>query len=185
MIKHKGTTKLITDRLILRQFEETDAQDMFNNWCNDDAVTKYLTWPTHKDMNVTKTVLASWTSSYEDIEFYQWAIVVKDEEAVIGSISVVNYSDENEHCEVGYCIGRQYWGNGITTEALKEVIRFLMDDVGFQRIEAIHYKENTPSGKVMKKAGMRYEGCRRRFHKNKQGKFEDCEVYAIIKEDRM
>ena len=185
MIEHKGTIRILTERLILRQFIEIDAEETFNNWCNDDAVTKYLTCPTHKDINVTKTVLGSWIKSYENIEFYQWTILLKAEKSVIGSISVVNYSNENEHCEIGYCIGRKYWGKGITTEALKAVILFLMEEVGFERIAAIHYKENILSGKVMEKAGMKYEGRRRNFHKNKAGKFADCESYAIIKEDRM
>ncbi|MDD5985055.1 MAG: GNAT family N-acetyltransferase, partial [Turicibacter sp.] len=47
MLTHKGTQRIETERLILRPFKLSDANDMFKNWASDDEVTKYLTWPTH------------------------------------------------------------------------------------------------------------------------------------------
>lgn len=183
MLEHKGTKTIITDRLILRRFIESDAQDMFNNWANDDDVTRYLTWPTHKDVNVSKSVLTEWMNSYKNIEFYQWAITIKYNDEVIGSIGVVNLSNYHEHCEIGYCIGKSFWGQGIMTEALRGIISYLFDEVGFKRVEAIHHSQNIASGKVMKKAGMQYEGIKRKFHKNRDNIFVDCDSYAIISKD--
>lgn len=110
--------------------------------------------------------------------------MLKENEKVIGSISVVELSNTNEHCDIGYCIGKAYWNKGITTEALKAVILFLFNEIGFERVQAIHYTENVASGEVMKKAGMTYEGRRRKFHKNLAGIFVDCDAYAILKEDK-
>ncbi len=183
MLEHKGTQDIHTNRLLLRRFFESDAQMMFDNWANDHDVTRYLTWPTHKDVEISKSVLAEWIDSYENKEFYQWAVVLKDINEAIGSISVVNLSNNNEHCEIGYCIGKLFWDNGITTEALKAVISYLFNEVGFERISAIHQSENIASGKVMKKAGMQYEGRKRKFHKNLNGEFVDCDSYAILRDD--
>lgn len=184
MLVHKGTLDIETDRLILRRFVESDADDMFNNWANDDDVTRYLTWPTHKDIDVSKIVISDWVEGYKNDEFYQWAIMLKENEKVIGSISVVELSNTNEHCDIGYCIGKAYWNKGMTTEALKAIILFLFNEIGFERVQALHYTENVASGEVMKKAGMTYEGRRRKFHKNLDGVFVDCDAYAILKEDK-
>lgn len=183
MLEHKGTQDIHTNRLLLRRFIENDAQMMFDNWASDDDVTRYLTWPTHKDFEVTRSIIAEWANSYENIEYYMWAIVLKDSNEVIGSISVVNLSNHFEQCEIGYCIGKAFWDKGITTEALRGVIAYLFNEVGFERISAIHQSENVASGKVMKKASMQYEGRMRKFHKNLNGQFVDCDSYAILKDD--
>ena len=63
-MNHKGTVTLETERLILRRFTMDDADAMFQNWASDDEVTKYLTWPTHTDVSVSKTVINSWLELY-------------------------------------------------------------------------------------------------------------------------
>lgn len=60
-MNYKGTTKLETERLILRRFKITDADDMFENYASNDNVTKYMTWETHKDIDATKEYLQSLT----------------------------------------------------------------------------------------------------------------------------
>ena len=61
-MNHKGTIQLETERLILRRFTIDDAPAMFKNWASDPEVTKFMTWPTHKDVGVSKWVLDSWKS---------------------------------------------------------------------------------------------------------------------------
>lgn len=64
-MNHKGTIQLETERLILRRFTIDDAPAMYKNWASDPEVTKFMTWPTHKDVGVSKWVLDSWIPSYE------------------------------------------------------------------------------------------------------------------------
>ncbi len=71
-------------------------------------------------------------------DYYQWAIVYKENNQVIGSISVVGIDESIEATEIGYCIGYDYWNKGITTEAFSMVISFLFDEVNGNRISVRH-----------------------------------------------
>ena len=180
-MNHLGTQTLETPRLILRPFTLEDAPVMYRNWASDPEVTKYLTWPTHPSVQVSQMVLSDWVSCYEKKDYYQWAIVLRETGEPIGSMAVVSQRDDVGKAEIGYCIGRRWWRQGITPEALSAVIRFLMDEVGMQRIEARHDPRNPASGAVMRKCGMTFEGTLRRSDWNNQG-LCDASYYAIVKE---
>ena len=124
-----------------------------------------------------------WTTSYENPDFYQWAIVPKNLNEPIGSISVVSTNEKTQMVEIGYCIGRQWWNQGITSEALSAVINFMLDQVGANRVQAKHDVNNPHSGLVMKKCGMKYEGTLRSAAVNNQGVC-DVSIYALLKSDR-
>ncbi|BDU50427.1 GNAT family N-acetyltransferase [Haliovirga abyssi] len=183
MLIQKGTKDLDTERLYLRRFKLEDSENMFNNWANDEDVTKYLTWLPHKKIEVTNEILKEWINSYKSTDVYNWAIVPKEYGKVIGNISVVKIDLEDEMCEIGYCISKKYWNKGIVTEALKKVIDYLILDVGFVGIKGKHDLKNIASGKVMLKAGMTYEGRIRDSIKNNEGEYIDVEMYSILKRD--
>ena len=185
MLQHKGTQRLETPRLSLRKFTVDDARAMYENWACDPEVTKFLTWPPHGSVAVTEQVLKSWVDGYGRDDFYQWAIVPKElGDAPIGSISVVSHNDEVGIAHVGYCIGRRWWHQGLTSQALQAVIDFLFDEVGAQRVESRHDPDNPHSGGVMRKCGMRYEGTLRRSDRNGQGALCDACWYAILDDER-
>lgn len=181
-MNHKGTVNLETERLLLRRFVMEDAQAMFENWASEEEVTKFLTWPTHTSVEVTKSVLNDWISKYEQQDFYNWAIALKSSGVVIGNISVVQVQESIEGAILGYCMGTKWWGQGIMPEAGKAVVKYLFEEVGFHRIAAEHDKNNPKSGRVMQKIGMTYEGILRSAGFNNQGVVDDV-WYAILKED--
>ena len=80
-MRHYGTQLLETERLILRRFEIGDAEAMYKNWASDFDVTKYLTWPVHTSIDVSKAVLEEWITSYSKNNYYQWAIVLKEHDS--------------------------------------------------------------------------------------------------------
>ena len=182
-MKHCGTQKLETERLILRRFVIEDSAAMYNNWASDDEVTKYLTWPAHSSQEISKSILEDWVDSYSDESYYQWAIVLKDKGEPVGSISVVEKNENVSKVHIGYCIGKAWWHRGITSEALKAVMDFLFDTVDVNRIEARHDPRNPNSGKVMKKCSMKYEGTLRSSDWNNQGICDAC-YYALLKSER-
>ncbi len=182
-MKLSGTRELETKRLILRRFVIEDAEDMYNNWASDSEVTKYLTWPAHSSSDVTKMLLREWISKYKDDDYFNWAIEYKDTGKVIGSISVVKLNEAISSADMGYCMSRSLWGNGIMPEALTEVIDYLLNEVGLNRIAACHAVENPKSGRVMDKAGMKLDGVLRQAGKNNQGICDEV-WYSIIKSDK-
>ena len=180
---HKGTQYIETRRLILRPFTMADVEAMYENWASDHEVTKFLTWPAHQNVEVSRMVLADWVSHYGEENYYQWAIVPKDFGEPIGSIACVHIHNGIGKAEIGYCIGKPWWHRGIMTEALTAVIDFFFEEVGANRVEARHDPNNPHSGGVMRKCGMIYEGTLRQADRNNQGLCDSC-VYAILSGDR-
>lgn len=181
-MEHKGTVQIETKRLVLRRFIPEDARAMFDNWASSDAVTKYLTWPTHSSVEIAQWVVNDWVSHYEDPKYYQWAIVPKDFGQPIGSIAAVKVEDEVAMIEIGYCIGEKWWGKGIVTEAFQALIAFLFENVGVNRIQARHDSQNPASGRVMQKCGLTYEGTLRKADRNNTGICDAC-MYSILKDE--
>ena len=182
-MNHLGTVSLKTERLILRKFTKEDISAMFHNWASDAEVTKFLTWPAHSSMEITKMVINDWLSSYNQKDYYQWAIALKSlGNKPIGTISIVHYSEDLNSVEIGYCIGRKWWHQGIMSEAFKAVITFLFEQVKVNRIAAKHDSNNPHSGDVMRKCGLKYEGTLRQAERNNQG-IVDVALYSILAED--
>lgn len=181
-MNHIGTRIIETERLILRPFVMADATAMYENWASDPEVTKYVTWPPHSSVEVTRMLLWEWTDGYERPDRYNWGIVLKENGTLIGNISVVHLDEYVEACEIGYCMGKPWWGGGIMTEALKAVVDYLFENVGFNRICARHDPRNIGSGRVMQKAGMTYEGTLRQIYRNNTG-ICDAAYYSILRSE--
>ena len=182
MLQHKGTITLESKRLILRPFSSSDIAMSFQNWTNDEKVTTFLRWKPHGTISVTETVINGWIQQYKDPSFYQWAIVLKDSDEVIGTISVVSQDEKAEKIHVGYCIGSKWWHQGYTSEALERLMVFFFEEVKANRIESQHDPNNMNSGLVMKKCGFSYEGTLRKADWNNKGIVDAC-MYSILAED--
>ena len=181
-MKHQGTKEIETKRLLLRRFQLEDAEVFYRNVTSDSKVNKFLTWPVHKDAEETRALLTQWVERYENPERYCWAIVLKETGQVLGTIAAPTVKNRTETVEVTYCIGSAWWGLGIVTEALKEVIRYLFEEIQVNRIEAGYDVNNPASGRVLEKVGMQKEGVLRKAGRNNQGLF-DLAFCAILKGD--
>ncbi len=179
-MKHLGTRKIETGRLILRRFTLEDAESMYRNWASDPEVTRFLLWQTHENVEQTRSILEEWVSSYEKADKYEWCIAKKENDEPIGSIGAFNYNEKVHSIEIGYCISKKYWHQGITSEALRAVMDYLLDEVGVLRIESRHDPKNPYSGGVMRKCGLKYEGTRVHADWNNSG-ICDCALYGYVK----
>lgn len=153
-MNHKGTIRLETERLVLRRLKIEDANEVFKNWTSDDEVSKYMRWTTHKDIEETRSWLQEEEKNYKNNDYYTWGIELKEIGELIGSISAL-YREDDRY-EIGYGIGRKYWRKGYTTESLKKVMDYLINDVGIKRFKCSHAKLNPVSGIVMQKVGFKY-----------------------------
>ena len=125
-----------------------------------------------------------WISTHKE-KFEQekgvtYAITLKDGR-VIGAISLITMV-KGHQAELGYWIGKPYWNHGYCTEAGKEMLRYGFMDLELNRIHSCYLSRNPPSGRVMEKLGMTYEGTRRQ-HVSKWGVYEDLELKGILKKD--
>jgi len=180
-MNHIGTNEIQTERLILRRFVPEDAQAMFDNWASDPRVTEYLTWSPHTSVIETQGIVSAWCAAYESLTTYKWLIEYNG--IAIGGIDVVRYHEQNETAELGYCIGYDYWGCGIVTEAVRAVLRVLFEQVGFHRVSIRHVTDNPGSGRVAEKCGFRQEGIEREAHKAEDGRYLDIVHWALLRDE--
>ncbi|HHV09084.1 MAG TPA: GNAT family N-acetyltransferase [Clostridiales bacterium] len=176
-MQHKGTNTIETIRLVLRRFRIEDAGAMYRNWAGDPQVCKYLSWGPHRDEAASRSRIREWVSRYGEQNFYVWAIEIKNQGMPVGSISVEISNEQTSTCEIGYCIGRDYWNRGIMTEALRAIMHYLFFEIGYVMIQAKHDILNTASGKVMQKAGMKYARLETNVGTRRDGTQYDCVVY--------
>ena len=150
-----GKIKVLeTERLILRELKEDDAKTVFNNWTNDDEVSKYVRWSTHKNVKETEEYIKFEIERCKGKDYYNWGIILKENKELIGAIGA--FPSEDGKTEIGYNISKKYWRNGYTTEALKRVLEHLNKDIGIHNFICSHAVQNPASGSVMKKAGFKY-----------------------------
>ena len=168
-----------TDRLILRKCTIDDAGDIFYNYASRDKVTEYLSWCTHKTLEDTKSYLQNVVLPDYEKETYSWFVALKDNNKIIGNISVVKYNKELKYAELGWVLSDDYWGQGLMPEAAKVVLEYIKS-LGFVRIDARHNVENPKSGRVMQKIGMQFEGVLRKAAFNNKGELVDMAVYSYI-----
>lgn len=150
----KESFQLETERLILRKLKESDAEVAYNNWTSDEEVSKFVRWSTHKNLEETKEYLREKEKNGTNKDDYDWGIVLKENGELIGEISA--FKAENKRYELGYNIAKKCWRKGYTTEALKCVMKYLINEVGIKNFKASHAISNPASGAVMQKAGFKY-----------------------------
>ena len=177
----KDLPVLETERLVLRQLLVRDKYDMFE-YSKNPEVTKYLLWREHKDIHHTAKFLKYLRSAYRRGECWEWAIVNKAENKMIGTVGFVSFDNQHNAAEVGYVISDKYWGNGYAPEALRRIINFGFDELFLNRIYARHIVGNERSGRVMQKSGMTFEGIQRKSMYIKE-QYRDISLYSIIKDD--
>lgn len=179
---HPGTILIETDRLILRPLTLADATAMYANWASDYEVARYVTWDTHANVEETSKLMAFWEKQYEQADFYLWGMVIKETGQLIGTFAFTDLSDRHQIAELGYCIGKDWWNQGYTTEAGQALLAFGFDQLGLNRIQAVHDVRNPASGRVMEKLGMTLEGTIKQARLVK-GHFVSICLYGILAQD--
>lgn len=146
-----------TERLILRSFKQTDLDDFFE-YAKVEGVGEMAGWKHHESKEETQQILNSFID--HDKTF---AIVLKENSKVIGSLGVEEYGLEQilteffnyKGREIGYVLSKDYWGNGIMTEAVKAVIDYLFNDLDLDFLTCGYYSFNHQSKRVQEKCGFK------------------------------
>ena len=173
--------ELETDRLLLRRLLVRDRDDMFE-YAHKSEITKYLLWQEHPDPSYTARYLKYLQGCYRRGEYYDWAVVLKSQDKMIGTCGFVEFDNDNNSAEIGYVISDKFHSQGYATEAVRRAISFGFESLRLNRIVARHIVGNDASGRVMTKCGMTFEGIQRKAMYIKE-QYRDIAQYAILRED--
>ncbi len=147
---------LETNRLILRGWRDEDASSLFK-YASDKRVGPMAGWLPHRDVNYSRAVIRT---IFAEPETY--AICLKgQEDEPVGSIGLVMKGSPerpigDHEAELGYWVGVPFWGQGIATEAAREMIRHGFEDLSLNKIICCYFQGNDRSKKVQQKCGFRY-----------------------------
>lgn len=146
---------LKTDRLILRPWEETDADSLYE-YAKNPNVGPIAGWPSHKNVEESLAVIRN---VFNGAECY--AICEKDNNIAVGAIELklkghTDMTDQDNECELGYWLGEPFWGKGYMSEAVKELIRHGFEDLEMSTIWCGYYDGNNRSKRVQEKVGFVY-----------------------------
>jgi RimJ/RimL family protein N-acetyltransferase len=168
---------LQTERLRLRPYSETDIPELLPLIDSREvaATTLRIAHP------YTEQDARAFLELAKEPDKLWLAVTLLADGRQIGGIGL-RFELQHQHAELGYWLGVPYWGQGYATEAAREVIRYGFEDLKLHRIFASHFQHNPASGNILKKLGMRYEGCQRE-HLRKWDQFVDSELYGILRRE--
>ena len=147
---------LETERLILRRWEDSDAEEMYK-YASDPDVGPIAGWPPHQSVDESLDVIRNVLNGKE-----AYALCLKEDGKAIGAIELKlnghnDLSDRDDECELGYWIGKPFWGQGLMPEAVIEMLRHAFEDCGMQKVWVGYYEGNTKSKRVQEKCRFRYQ----------------------------
>ena len=147
---------LKTERLILRRWEDSDAESLFE-YAADPDVGPIAGWPPHQSIEESRDVIKNVFNGKE-----AYAICLKTDDRAIGAIELklnghTDLTDRDDECELGYWLGKPFWGQGIMPEAVKEILRHAFEKIGMTKVWAGYYEGNLKSKRVQEKSGFRYQ----------------------------
>ena len=156
-----GSDVLMTQRLILRRWNQKDAEDLYR-YASDADVGPIAGWPPHKNPDESRAVIRDVLNGRE-----AYAICLKEDRKAIGAIELklnghTDLTDRDDECEIGYWLGKPCWGRGIVPEAVTEMLRRAFEDIGMQKVWVGYYEGNSKSKRVQEK-------CRFRFQRKSEG----------------
>ncbi len=170
-----------TQRLYLRKILKKDSSDMYE-YSKNREVTKYLLWEPHMNESYTRKYLAYLQGRYRAGDFYDWAVVWRSREKMIGTCGFTRFNMEANSAEIGYVLNPDYWGYGIAPEVVYAVMKFGFSVLRLHRIEAKYMVGNERSRRVMDKLGMKFEGIAR-DSMHVKGRYVSVGTCAILRDE--
>ena len=171
---------LKTERLLIRPWRQSDLDD-FYSYASVDGVGQMAGWKPHKSKEESKIILDMFIS-------HKKTFALEYQGKVIGSVGIEKYNEThfpefgNKKCrEIGYVLSKEYWGQGLMPEALKEVIRFLFENANLDVIFCGHFLWNEQSHRVQEKSGFKHYAFD--TYETAFGTTEENEVNILKRED--
>ena len=146
---------MVTDRLYFRRWTEEDAEILFA-YASDPDIGPICGWRPHKDIDESREIIKTVLSAPE-----AYAICLKTDNKPIGAIELIlngrfDPIESDDECELGFWLAKPFWGQGIMTEAAKEMLRHAFIDLNMNKVWCAYFDGNNRSASVQKKCGFTY-----------------------------
>lgn len=173
-----------TQRLLIRRLAKEDVAGIFKSYASDPDVARYMVWPVAQRSDDLNQFVSSAISNFDDGSAYEYVIVSKVSNTIIGGCGMHRYRERSDsHFVFGYCLEKASWGKGYATEVAKMFSEWFRSQPTVFRLAAWVDVENIASARVLEKAGFECEGVLRRWmiHPNISTEPRDVKVYSLVK----
>ncbi len=171
----------IDDQLYLREQKYADAENFFN-YISKYEVRKYILSNIPTNLNEAKDEIIYWIDLFYRQTGIYWAITLKKTEQMIGSIGFHDLNYYNNRAEISYDLDQKYWGKGIMSKVMQQILKYGFEVMGIERIQASTVKENNLSIKILARNGFKLDGTLRHYRLH-NGKYYDIEMYSKLRND--
>jgi len=174
--------RLETSRFVLREVSMNDCEDIFDIYCDEEAV-RFQGVNAMETMEQARKSVNFFQNGFEDKKFVKWCIARKEDNRVIGVITLHEINIWHMKAEIGYMLNRRYWNQNVMSEAGERMLKYAFNEVGFNRIEASIHPENIASIRLSEKLGFEKEGLKKKSDINfRTNNFEDRVIMGILKD---
>ena len=170
---------LQTKNLILKEIKYEYADDIFNIY-NNPEVSSHYALDTFKSVEDAERLIDWYEQKLKERKAIRWGIAYKNSPVIVGTCGL--YSISPDKAKIGYDLNSKYWGMGIMSEALPEIINYAFSDLGINRVEVYIMMENSGSFGFIKKLGFTLEGTLREYEYFK-GKHHDMAIFSLLKKE--
>ncbi len=177
----KSFPTLQTERLVLRKLRQTDADDFFANFSDEETMRYFGMEPLTQLEQAVQTIEGR-LQAFEEDRAIRWAITFREEDRLIGTIGFHRFDRESSRAEVGYELNRSLWGKGVMSEALQAALGYGFDQLNLNRIEGLVSPENVGSLRVLEKGGFTQEGILRAYMFF-GGRYHDSVMFSMLKSE--
>lgn len=154
--EYKSFPILKTERLVLKQLCENDKAAIFL-LRSDERVNKYIDRPQQQSIDEALAFINKINMAIEQNQSVYWAISLKNNAELIGTICLWNFSANHLTAELGYELSPTFQGQGIMNEAIEAVLKYAFEIIELESIVAYTHKDNSSSIKLLEKNGFKWE----------------------------
>jgi len=175
----KNLPTINTDRVRLRWMSDADIDALYTIFSNPE-VMRYWSSPPIPDRNAAAQILKGAHEGFHNRTLLKWGLAKRADDALIGTVTLINLSFDNRRAEIGYALGRGHWGNGYMHEALQGLLNYAFEVLDLHRLEADVDPRNSASIRTLERLGFQREGyLRERWQVD--GEIQDALFYGLLR----
>lgn len=177
----KSLPVITAERVVLRWVSENDIDSLLEIF-SDPQVMRYWSTAPFTDREEAVALQREIATSNENNSMLKWGLALRDSDRLIGTTTLFHLNLDNGRAEVGYAMGRAYWGKGYMNEALQALLAHAFEVMQLRRLEADVDPRNTASIRTLERLGFQKEGyLRERWHVN--GEIQDAIFYGLLRRE--